>query len=146
MQILEEGVVDGSEGSVAGNYLFEVGLLIDDSSFRENKGVSVFLLLDLIDDLGDQGTVVLDEGERKVDDQSVDGLLVSGGELEFLDVADEVASGGLLVSAGVGHEVVYDLGDLALEGIGSGLVGLVHRNFSFFIIFKAVYLVLKRFG
>ena len=144
-EILEEGVVDGSEGSVAGDYLFEVGLLIDNGSFRENEGMSVFLLLDLVDDLGDQSTVVLDENEREVDDQSVDGLLVSGGELEFSDVADQGVSGGLLVGAGVGHEIVDDLGYLGLEGVGGGLVLLVHRNFSFFIIFKAVYLVLKGF-
>lgn len=100
-EVLEHGVINGSESPVAWNHLLEVGLLVNDGSFRENEGVPVFLLLDLIDNFGDQGAVVVHESEREVDDEGVDGLFVGSGELEFSDVADEGGPSELFVGADV---------------------------------------------
>jgi hypothetical protein len=144
-EVLEEGVEDGGHGSVAGDHLLEGGLLVDDGSLGEDEGVTVLLLLNLVDDLGHKGSVVVDEDEGQVDDDGVDGLLVASGELELSNVADQGGSGGLLVDTVVRHDVVDDLGDFSVQS-GGGLLLVAHRNLAFFIIFKAVYLVLKRFG
>ena len=112
-QVLEQGVEDGGEGSVAGDHLLEVSLLVDDGSFREDESVAVLLLLDLVDDLGHDGSVVVHEDEGQVHDDGVDGLLVGRGELELSDVADDRRSGGLLVGTVVGDDVVDDADPVA---------------------------------
>lgn len=120
-QVLQNSIVDGSQGSVSWSDLGCVGLdsLGDDGSLTDDEGSNTLLLLDLHKQLDDVLLGVSQRWVRNRDQDSLlstllDGELVRGGDSDVLE---------LLLQLGVrGSLVLDDLGDLLLE-LGWGFLG-----------------------
>lgn len=113
-KVFQNGIVDGSQGSVSWSHLSGVGLdsLGDDGSLTNDEGGNALLLLDLDQELDDVLLGVSERWEWHGDQNSLlatllDGELVSRGNSNVSELVLQLRVRGSLV--------LNDLGDLLLE-------------------------------